>query len=417
MDLHCNLFYSYRGPDTRSVDRDRQLENNLTKALINTLDLGGKSVWRPFLDALGLAKTSRAKFLLQRRNLPSRAAASKRDRILLGISKQPSDWSPSRRREIRYESLPDAWVYGDTFAVLVESKVGDSDFSPSQMESHRARLWQNSGKAPKVVKKTWQEIHCLFCDILTSLTDGSSTDLLVRQFIQFLEYSGMTGFNGFRPDHFDYFTLHDDDDARRWVVDQVHGLADRVKIGLRKVSSFYEAAHVGQLPLWRSDCWCGFGPEKGAFKQVTHQTMFLRSDGIAVAVNTERKPAAKRLKKLLRDPESALLFRRALKEQHNLEPFDLLIEERVYAGRPRCFEYNRKMCLTSSMLTTKVTSDVAWTAFRETIRLLPLPYLKLQRLIPRDRLLELSKHNPSKAVDRVATSMKRNHKIVEMLNK
>ena len=416
MDLHCNLFYSYRGPDTRSVDRDRQLENNLTKALINTLELGGESVWRPFLDALGLTKTSHAKFLLQRRDLPSRAAASKRDRILLGISKEPSNRSPSRRREIRYESLPDAWVYGDTFAVLVESKVGDSDFLPSQMESHRARLWQNGGKAPKVVKKTWQEIHRLFCDILPSLTDGSSTDLVVSQFIQFLEYSGMTDFNGFRPDHFDYFILHDDDDARRWVRDQVDGIAAEVKKRLRKVSSFYEAFHVGQLPLDRSDCWCGFGPEKGA-RKLTHQTMFLRSDGIAVAVNTELKPATERLKRVLRDSESALLFRKALKEQHKREPFELIIKERVYAGRPRCFDYDLKMRLTSSMLTAKMTSDVAWTTFTETIRLLPLPYLKLERLIRRNELLELSKRDPAKAVERVVTSMKRNHEIVEMLNK
>ena len=41
MDLHHNLFYGYRGPDTEGDDRDRQLENNVTKALINTLDLGG----------------------------------------------------------------------------------------------------------------------------------------------------------------------------------------------------------------------------------------------------------------------------------------------------------------------------------------------------------------------------------------
>ena len=31
MDLHDNLFYGYRGPNTADSDRERQLENNVTK--------------------------------------------------------------------------------------------------------------------------------------------------------------------------------------------------------------------------------------------------------------------------------------------------------------------------------------------------------------------------------------------------
>lgn len=66
MDLHHNIFYAYRGPEAASTDRDRQLENNLTKALMNTLRLGGEAVWRPFLAALGCTGATGAKFLLQR---------------------------------------------------------------------------------------------------------------------------------------------------------------------------------------------------------------------------------------------------------------------------------------------------------------------------------------------------------------
>ena len=123
MDLHHNIFYSYRGPDTVGVDRDRQLENNLTKALINTLSLGGEAVWRPFLSELGLADATGAKFLLQRRDLPSGSAVTRRDRVLLGISKKRSAWVPDRGvgADGTYEGVPDAWVYGDKFAVLVEA--------------------------------------------------------------------------------------------------------------------------------------------------------------------------------------------------------------------------------------------------------------------------------------------------------
>lgn len=41
MDFHHNLFYGYRGPTLDEGARERQLKNNVTKALINTLRLGG----------------------------------------------------------------------------------------------------------------------------------------------------------------------------------------------------------------------------------------------------------------------------------------------------------------------------------------------------------------------------------------
>ena len=82
MDLHHNLFYSYRGANTDDVDRDRQLENNLTKALINTLKLGGETVWRPFLAEFGVAGAP-CGFLLQRRDL-SGGAVNKRHRAAVG---------------------------------------------------------------------------------------------------------------------------------------------------------------------------------------------------------------------------------------------------------------------------------------------------------------------------------------------
>ena len=52
MDLHHNLFYGYRGPNIGDSDRERQLENNVTKAVITTLRLGGEPVWRPFWSNL-----------------------------------------------------------------------------------------------------------------------------------------------------------------------------------------------------------------------------------------------------------------------------------------------------------------------------------------------------------------------------
>jgi hypothetical protein len=255
MDLHHNLFYGYRGPGT-DADRDQQLENNVTKALINTLRLGGTDVWRRFLAWVGITDARDAEFLLQRCHLPSGGAARRRRRVLLGISKGRSSWSPDACEDMTSSvaavssisdslgaladapegSRPHAWVYGDGFVVLVESKVGDNDFSPRQMAAHLARLGTAEQTRPKVVLRTWRDVHGFFHGLLPSLADTSSR-LLVEQFIQFLEYSDMSGFTGFQREHFGYFLLHHDDDARRWVHGRVKDFAARVQTRLYEFDS------------------------------------------------------------------------------------------------------------------------------------------------------------------------------------
>jgi hypothetical protein len=425
VDLHHNLFYSYRGPNPDDADRDRQLENNLTKALINTLSLGGEAVWRPFLDELGISDTYGPHFLLQRRELPLGAAANRRQRVLLGISKRTSVWSPNAGAETTEEGVPDAWVYGDGFAVLVESKVSGG-FSPAQMQAHLARLRPSEGTKPKIILQTWGQIHGLFQSILANLKDSSSR-LLVKQFIQFLEYSGMTGFTGFRREHFDYFIQHDDDDARRWVREQVDSFAAHVLANLHEVAPFYEHYDVGNLKLADSYCWVAFGPrgkekskDKSAWKnkeyrKVTHQSVSLHSDGLRVFVNAETQPATDRVKTILGQSTDAVAFRTALKHLHKWEPFELIVEERTQVQASK-YRYTPKMRLHSSLLTEKATGDVAWKVFDETVQRLPLPYLRIERLVPLLKLLELSECHPPKAVQHVVEILQRNHDAVKLLN-
>lgn len=415
MDLHHNIFYSYRGPANDNSDRDSQLENNLTKALVNTLQLGGRQVLEPFLAELKLPKVSQPKFLLQRRDLPSGGAWHKKHRVLLGLSKQTSQWSSHRREKKVYDSLPDAWIYGDDVAILIESKVNDGAFDPFQMSSHLTRLNRKNGGDPIVVLKTWEEIHGIFRRIAATLTnDHGCAAFLVMQFIQFLEYSGMTGFTGFRPDHFDYFITHDDDDTRGWVLDQIKSLAGQVLAGLRKVSpsfsNFYEDFDVGNFSREMDYCWVAFGPRGDAYRKLTHQTVELRANGVAVFVNTELKPATDRLKRVLRDTPFAL--RQAL-ELVAEEPFELVVQERVQR-RPRVMDYFPVMTLHSNVFVDQCTADVAWRTFVEMIDSLPLPYLQIRRLIPRKNLLDLT--GGYEGVQQIVEMIEGNHQIVDLLN-
>ena len=413
VDLHRNLFYSYRGPATDITDRDRQLENNITKALINTLELGGSSVYGPFLAWLGLAYAPGVKFLLQRYNLLTAPAAEKDNRVLLGISKKEKeiDWT---RTDVSgtADSVPDAWVYGDNFVILVESKIDDAAFSQRQMQAHLARLQSTGHKPPQIVTKTWSQIHGFFERLLPRLTDLSSAKLLVEQFIGFLEYSGMTEFTGFRLEHFRYFLFRDDNDARRWIREQVGYFATRVQAGLYESTPFYEATDIGNLKLTDAHCWAAFGPSGNAYRKVTHQTISLGPDGLRVFVNSELKSATDRLKTVLK--ESNVTFRTALQHLHRFEPFELVLEERNQR-QASIYDYTPKLRLHSSLLDESV-DDVAWNAFAKTVEQLPLPYLRIERLVPAQKLIELSRCLPPNVVENIVEMLLRNHAVVKLLN-
>jgi hypothetical protein len=400
VDLHHNVFYGYRGPST-DTDRERQLENNLTKALVNTLSLGGEHVCRAFLADVGIPDARDAKFLLQRRDLPTGSAKNRQNRVLLGISKCGSRCVFSPGVDRTYDSLPDAWIYGDGFAVLVESKV-NGDFSPGQMQAHLEYLRSDEFGSGRVELRTWRQLHSPFRGLLPRL-DGIPK-FLVEQFIQFLEYSGMTGFTGFQIDHFHYFLLHDDEDARHWIREQVSSFADLVLASLKAAEPFYDSFDVGNLPLTQSYCWVAFGPRE--YRKMTHQTMSLASDGLRVFVNTELKAATDQLKRVLSRSEAEL--RKALQALHESGPFELVLKERTQR-QAMLYAYSERMRLHSSMI-LQDAGDTAWNALVETVNRLRLPNLLIERLLPPDKL------RGPEPVKQVVDILRGNHAIVRLLN-
>jgi hypothetical protein len=403
VDLHHNVFYSYRGQIAQADDRERQLENNLTKALVNTLSLGGEDVCRAFLAEIDIPDARGSKFLLQRRDLPVSSAKDRRDRVLLGITKCESRCAFPPGVDKTYDSVPDAWIYGDGFAVLVENKV-NGDFSPEQMQAHLDYLRHDGYPPPRVVLTTWRQLHCIFGRLLLLPELTGVAKFLIEQFIQFLEYSAMSGFTGFRTEHFRYFLLHDDDDARRWIREQVDSFAGLVLASLKAAEPFYDSFDVGNLPAASSSCWVAFGPRD--YRKVTHQTISLASDGLRIFVNTELKPATDRLRRVVLRSESEV--RSALQNLHAFEPFELVLQERTQR-QAMLYDYTPKMRLHSSML-AEAAGDTAWSALVQTVNRLPLPNLTIERLLPPKELVG------SEPVQQVVDILLRNHAIVRMLN-
>jgi len=156
-DKHLNLFYTY--------NRDTELiENNLTRAFIVVLSAVSDKTRCRLLSALleksrkmtqkpaGIAGVdfTNACFALQS-NIDRAIPQNSSRKVLLTISTEPLDLSSypiateiMQPDEYSYESgftsVPDAWIYDDTYCLLLEVKVGDYPLNISQLHAH-AKDW------------------------------------------------------------------------------------------------------------------------------------------------------------------------------------------------------------------------------------------------------------------------------------
>ena len=128
--FHRNIFSYYKGSSQREQDREQQLEDNTTKALVNTLENCNLRVVAEFLKWLKVSTPGKASFVLQKPTIGDERIRHKTDRLLLAIVGTSNEVNQSICRQLPKtpvgDSRPDAWLYGDGFVALVESKTGNS---------------------------------------------------------------------------------------------------------------------------------------------------------------------------------------------------------------------------------------------------------------------------------------------------
>ena len=418
-DFHRNIFYYYRGAEQPDQTLDRQLENNTTKALINTLEYCDCKVVIAFLRSLGIRTTKPIKFELQKKTIGKGKIKTRAQRLLLGIlpsaankedtNKQDTNICSGVETQVRVDSCPDAWIYGDDFVVLIESKV-TGPLEKNQMRLHFQKL-EMGGRKPRYTELSWAEVHQLFHRLLPGLRDKDK--LIVEQFTKYLEANSMAGFVGFEQEVFDYFVTHDDEDSRRWVRDAVASFADEVKGRMQAFDSFYEDCDKGVLRLQDEECWVGFGPANREYRNLAHQTITLGAYSLEVFVNVELKPAIERLRRKIRTDRAA--FRKIVA---GLEPFTLQLEERI-PSQPRRFDYKRIASIDSYCL-KRPNSELGRQGFsyvEETLEKIPLPYLSVRRRFLRDRVLKLCQKDQGRSlVAEVVNTMQEFHKLVDFIN-
>jgi hypothetical protein len=156
-DPHSNLFYYYRagGSDT---ERERQLENNTTKAFIHILQRH-PGIAASLFGELGMEiDPSGTKFALQRTPINSSALEHLKNRYVLGVSPDGDIGTASHSMQ---RTVPDAWVWSENTVVAFENKTAEP-LDSHQLEGHRVRI---SAPSTNIVTASWVEIN----DILNSM--------------------------------------------------------------------------------------------------------------------------------------------------------------------------------------------------------------------------------------------------------
>ena len=424
-DFHHNIFYYYRGSQhAKQVQYDQQLEDNTTKALINTLKHCSPIVAMEFLKWLGIEAIGKVDFELQKATIGTEKIRRTSQRLLLGLVDKPEKSVDSICTELKGpifgDSRPDAWIYGENFVVLIESKVGDGSLELNQMRCHFRKLEKGASQPPKCQVRNWAEVHRFFMTLVSGLSDKNK--LLVEQFIQYLRWQSMSEFTGFEEGMFEFFVRDEKDvDTKKWIRDTIGLFAEKVlhnPNGLQALNAaFYKDYHVGNFKINDNHFWVVFGPEK--FGEVCHQTITLYDYGLDVFVNVELLPAIKKLKKKIKNERQE--FTTIISGLP--EPFNILIEERKQK-KAMLFDYYTIATLEAGVREPphpgpyglKIPQSIGFNYLETLLEKIQYPCLSVRKRIERKRVLELSKSNGDALVDEVLGIMNKFHPLVEFIN-
>jgi len=400
------------------------LENNTTKALVNTLQHCDSAVALKFLEWLGIRTTAKVAVELQRQTIGKERIRRASHRLLLGLVGAPGSSEEGKLEgPANGDSLPDAWLYGEDFVVLIESKVGDALLESNQMRCHLRKLQVGSKHKPKRQVRTWADVHKFFRQ-LSGLSDKDRW--LMGQFTQYLEWKGMTEFSGFEEWMFQFLVREEKDaDEKKLIRHTMERFGEKVlRGGVQALSpQFYEESFVGKFNAGDDHFWVAFGPAGGpsVFGKKAHQTISLHDYGLDVFVNVEKQPAIKLLKKAIVSDKGKFI-----KIVSKLPgPFSAsIVQKEMCKDRPmKSDDYHVASLEGGSckphdpgVYGLKNSKSSAFDYLVSLLEEIHLPYFFLWRRIDRKEVLNLSSGGGDALIHKVFSVMEKFQPLVEFIN-
>lgn len=314
-----NIFYYYRGQNQHDKLADKQIEDNTTKALINTLELSDISLLHFFIS-------------------------------LLDIPFTPNQEPTYDLQVAEVLSRPDALIKMGKTNIYIESKV-QAILEIPQIMNHLQSIGKsyiiiitpresdlgiiNSVNMPQIRFITWEKIYIAFNDYYLK-RKKEHNDLILNQFLKYLESIDMAPFNGFQKEDFDAF-LYVEDDPKKEVRTIVKNKFGKFLNELHKsVSNIPDykglKVEVGNLQKESRSIWGTLSDSGKSKVNVPHFNFLINRNGFHIGFIVEGKnPATKFYKNIEANPKQFVAILKKLKG------FNIQLQNRIYI-RPRKYK-------------------------------------------------------------------------------
>jgi hypothetical protein len=160
MSIYQNIFHYYRG-QTKNKDEGAsilQIENNVTKALLNLLQHSSRRLTENLLEYLGIpfCKGNTYEYRYQVNGLLDKIT---KVAIVLGISES----NEIKRGKIKTYNIPDGAIVSDEVSLLIENKIGyNSYLMKEQLEGHKRNFAPGQVVVDEPIIIMWSDIRKFF---------------------------------------------------------------------------------------------------------------------------------------------------------------------------------------------------------------------------------------------------------------
>jgi len=314
-----NIFYYFRGANNSDKSTDKQIEDNTTKSLINTLEYSNRLLLNYFLDNLSLSfnKNDSAKYDLQVAELLSRPDAQ----IRIG----KVDYYIESKVQAPLEELQ---------IINHLKSIGKSNLiiiTPRETDKKILAKIQN----PQIRFITWEKIYILFSDYLNRQKDEEYNFILV-QFLKYLESINMAPFKGFRKEDFDSFLNIEDDpkkELRTIVKNKFRKYLEELKDEIKSIPAYAGLKiEVGNLHTNDHYIWGTLSQNLKEKVNVPHFNFVLSRNTFSIGFIVEGKVPADKFYRHINNHADSFL-----KLLNNLPEFHFELQERKYI-RPRIYK-------------------------------------------------------------------------------
>jgi hypothetical protein len=321
-----NIFYYYRGPSSKKEGLvDKQIENNTTKALINTLENSNIELLKYFLKKVNIEVYNLESIYFE-----------------LQIAED--------------FSRPDAVIHVNKCNFFIESKV-EASLTEEQIKRHLESIIKddNTGflicitpreKDGNIVKKinksnlrfiSWENIYVYFKSYLRKSSDDKSI-FIIQEFLEYMEAINMAPLTGWDKKDFEAFLNIEENDPKKELRLRVKRKLEQYLIELNKAlnkDTYYGKLEydVGNIQKGDKSTWgvlC-----KSPLKNKVHIPHFyfgINADEFNLGINIGSKNSVDKMKK-----EIQTHCDRFFNILNELDNFDFHLIERIPTSQIRRF--------------------------------------------------------------------------------